>query len=115
MKKTSLSAFFLIAIFLTVFLFSGCAASEKIRGVGTELKDAGNNVINKVNEIKSWFTTKADQAQQAADDVQKAADSINQAADSLGELTGKEEEIPVTETTPATTEPTPAVDPAVTN
>lgn len=110
-KSPSLSATFLIATFLTVFFFSGCAASEKIGAVGTELKDAGNNIVTKVNEIKSWFTTKADQAQQAADDIQEAADSINQAADSINTLTGNMDDgTPPTETTPTTENPT--TDPA---
>jgi|GEM_PF-3089536 len=101
-KSTSLSACFLIATFLTISLFSGCTASEKIGTVGTELKDAGSNIVNKVKEIKSWFTTKADQAQEAADDIQEAADSINEAVNSLEEFTGTEETTP--NTNPASTE-----------
>lgn len=103
MKKfSSLSASFLVATFLAIFLFSGCAASEKIGSIGTELKDAGSNIVNKVKEIKSWFSTKADQAQQAADDIQEASDSINQAVDSLGEFTDTTPTVdPLTTETPA--------------
>lgn len=71
--------------------FSGCSFTEKVSNtagtVGTEIGEAYNNVVTKINNTKEWIVTKLTQAEKAADDIQDATDSVNEALDSVKDLT----------------------------
>lgn len=105
----------LIIGLLTMTALAGCENSDKAGNMLTsllnEVGEAYENVTEKINTTKNWFTKKVDQVDQAASDLGEAADSIGDAVTSIKELSDLKEKSPEPATTaepePATAEPAP--------